>query len=127
MKTLAILFISILVSSNAWAFDRLKCEGKLLNWSVHTSPNPKLVFMNKDISGAYIDRKDSNNFVIKNEKGVPMASISPWNSMLYLKSKSATAGKYNFLFKSDDETYFTITMLNPDGSNERTFRCDFTF
>lgn len=56
-----------------------------------------------------------------------MASITPWNSVLFLKSKSATKGKYKMDFATDDSTYFSLSMANPDGSKKQDFRCQFTF
>lgn len=125
MKTLFVLLC--LFTSQAWAFDRLKCNANLKNFSIHTTLDQKKVLLNKDKKDAFLSRAESREFLIRNEKGVPMASITPWNSVLFLKSKSAAKAKYKMDFTTDDSTYFSLSMANPDGGNQQEFRCQFTF
>ena len=126
-RSLYLFFIIFFLLSEAQAFDKIRCLSSLNNWHLVNQNQPKKVLLGETTTSVQLSRKDSDTLIINNEKGIPMASILPWNGVLYLQSKSANKAKYKFDFKTDDSTYFQLSMLDPAGKNKKELTCHFSF
>jgi hypothetical protein len=126
-KLLFLFFITFFLFSEVQAFDKIRCLSSLNNWYLVNQNQPKKILLDALPTDVQLSRKDSDTLIINNEKGIPIASIIPWNGVIFLPSKSANKAKYKFEFKTDDSTYFQLSILDSAGKNKKELTCNFSF
>ncbi|WP_413576181.1 hypothetical protein ACLVWU_17500 [Bdellovibrio sp. HCB290] len=127
MKKIVLMSLIILSTGGAYAFDRISCDSDLDKWTVHTSLNSKKALINAKEPNAYLDRQSSLMLVVRDEKKVNLAVVSPWNKIQMFKTKKSQKTNYKFDFKTDSETNFTLSITDPKTAKAHSLSCKLTF
>ncbi|MDG0817290.1 hypothetical protein [Bdellovibrio svalbardensis] len=127
-KSISLIIMGLLFSSQSWAFDRILCDGSLQNWSVHNDlSNKKASVLNGIDHSVLLEKKKSEILVVRDRGGRQIASVLPWNGVTFLPGKTASKAKYKFDFKSDDYSWFTVDISEPHSKIKRSLSCRMTF
>ena len=115
------------MTSPAWSFDRIMCDGSLGDWSLHTSMEMKSVVMNLQQRSTYLNRNQSLMLLLRNEKGQEVGFVAPWNGIQFFPAKRTKSAKYIYDFKSDSDTWFTLDVTNPKTKFVHSVSCKLSF
>ncbi len=128
IKNSLFLSLAVLLGSTANAFDKILCDASMKSWSVHSSlKNNKDVVLNSVKQSAMLDKKGSELLLVRDNQGRQIASILPWNGVTFLKGKTANKANYKFDFKSDDYSWFTVDISEPNSTSKHSLSCRMTF
>lgn len=128
--TLAVgtLFASqLLISSQGLAFDRIVCDSNLGSWTVHNSLDSKKEVLSKLNPSLTLNKAESITLMLRDEKMREVAFISPWNEIQFHKAKKSNQPSLNFDFKTDKETWFTLSVKDTTKKVSRSLSCKMTF
>jgi hypothetical protein len=76
---------------------------------------------------ANLSKEQSLMLLLRDNKGEEIAAVSPWNGIQLLKSKSTANKNYKFDFKTDKETWFTLTVREPKNTVPHSFDYKMSF
>lgn len=122
MTTKVFLFsvILILFSNPVFAFDRISCDGNLLDWSVWNGFGKKNKVIYAFRPTVELAEKDSRVLVVKDANGKSILEVYPWDGIdVSIVSKSE-----KFKFDSDKISWFELTFL---GDPQRKLLCRLSF
>ncbi|WP_413557326.1 hypothetical protein [Bdellovibrio sp. HCB209] len=126
MKQVSTLFILLILSSVAQAFDRMNCDSDLGNWTVHNSIKGKSETLSATTSTAYLKRDQSMMLIVRDDRKKDIAIVSPWNDIQFFEGKKIDKSKYKFDFKTDRETQFTLNITD-SAKKVHSLSCKMTF
>lgn len=114
------LAILIFLPLPSFAFDTIKCEGILRDWSVWNGSGKNDKILDNQKSAVSLPEKKSQMLIVKNGKGASVLEIYPWDGIdLTVKDKSQ-----KHVLQTDKISWFEITF---PGATERKLLCRLSF
>lgn len=131
MKWIPIVLINIAIQLSGlrpvFAFDRLFCDSNLGNWTIHNSVDSKKAVIDNINTSVRLTKAESITLMIRDEKKKEVGFISPWNEIQFHKAKITSHTTLSFDFKTDKETWFTLSMKDSKKKVTRNLNCKMTF
>ncbi len=111
----------------AFAFDRMVCDSNLGDWTIHNSVSSNKAVIDNINTSVRLSKAESITLMIRDEQKNEIGFISPWNEIQFHKAKKSSHKTLAFDFKTDKETWFTLSMKDSAKKITRSLSCKMTF